>query len=186
MKTDKPQDAQTQEEFLRRAYWWVRSYSSISPIDIRVARSHLIQQTYKTGRDYRLLDMDFKQFALIMNDKHQYYSRGKYRDRRFNCNSWSAFLPENYRRVRRFIQHGIEIKNKNDKEKKEWRLHKGKVRDWRGSTRKERWHNNIKYMAKTTAKSKHRRWERDTIKQENFDLFHSRSHRVIIDIWWWD
>lgn len=209
----KPWEAKTQSEFVSLAYQWNKLRSGeievwepyfwnpsrgrwkVKGVHERV---EVIRWLYKLGRDYQVLDMDFEQFRLVMLDRHgdyragkeytpwwkNYYSSSRYRMR---YNPYLYFTPENYRRQRKFKQNGTRYEKKQKDEKKaEWWAKKQFTKDRRrASSRRCGSHCGCKSWKQFT-KIKHRRWERDMIRKERYDVFYDKSYKHAEDLWSWD
>lgn len=99
--------------------------------------------------------------------------------KRCNCCWGHYFCPQNYRVLRGFTYKG-EIK------KKKPTVHRWKTKKknkyqtgwWTGGSWKKDW--------KHYTKRKHRRWQRDAIRKEEFDKFHDRSYNNADNPWNWD
>lgn len=206
----KPWEAKTQTEFLSLAFQWNKWKSGVKEVWVPHRwrpgagrweekgvheRAEVITWLYKLGRDYKVLDMDYEEFTAILGNRHRSYYAGKsfsgIREYsiRWRCSRWNLanyFTPQNYRRQRKFKQNGTRYEKKTKDEKKaEWWERKRFVLDRRRETARYRtsgWNRNWKYCTKR----KHRRWERDMIRKERFDAFHSNSYKNADDRWHWD
>jgi hypothetical protein len=173
-----------QEEFLIQAFDFHRkkSYS----YDLFLGTNwKIIDWLYKLGKDYKILQIDYNQFVRIMNDNQKDYHSGYYRPRRsyaYSGSRWGHFCDIKYFRIsRRFIYSGQSKKDKPSKNA--WREHKKMGKDKsRSRFWKRSWKKNLKHFCKR----KHRRLEKEALKNECYDRLHSWSYKHSDNPWNWD
>jgi len=175
-------DFSSQSEFIASAVAFYRRKTVCEDWGFVDHREDIIEWLYKLGRDYNVLNMDYVEFSLVLDDKHKNYRNGSYWKRRIRCYGWHSHFccPEWYKVLRGFTYNGEE--KKDNPTKNDWWEHKGLVKD----RRKNRWHTGWRRDLKFFCRRKHRQLEREAIKNERYDRLHRLTYKQAEDPWSWD